>query len=623
MQLAEQTIREPVVRPSAVLIEEPPLLGVHNFCPDQEHCSLLREVLDQKEKIEAENEKLRQIFSLARQEFEKRNKRIEYLEQELSILRELERENKDLKQQLEQAQAKANLFSRMLYGRKSEKDQLPQAGSGSNNTPDLDEDGEEFIFEDGTEAKEKKKRGAKPGHKGSGRNMPKNLPIEDHIVDIPQDQKKCGCCGKPLTETPELDQVSFEISKKVIYFIKRIIRKAYKKTCDCDQTRVLTIAPPPPKIIPKGKFSIEFWSDCLVNKYMLHLPVQRQLLDMKQHGLIVPAGTIFGGFERLHSLYLEPLYQAMAVELRKASRWHADESRWYIFIELEGKDNHKWMMWCFSSKDIVLFVLDPTRAADVPCRVLFDMNIEELEKAAKGKPLFESRAKVSKILNADRYSAYKRLQRALLLLIAYCWAHVRRDFVDVQTKYPLHPELCAWAQAWILRIGELYHINKERIKHEPGEPAFIEQNEKLKTALNQMFLDTQKEYGHQAQIDVMNSMKEHWEGLILFVEHPELDMDNNFLERMLRPMVLGRNSYWGNHSLWGGQLSAAMFSIVQTCHMHNISPKAYLDYYFSECAKRGAAPSKEEIDSFLPHNLSPDIREKLRMNRVTERAPGS
>ena len=109
MQLAEQTI----------LVKEPPLAATHNFCPDQERCGLLQQALSQKAEIEAENEKLRQIFILAQNEFEKRNKRIEYLLQEISFLREIETENKNLKQQLEQALAKANLFSRMLYGRKT------------------------------------------------------------------------------------------------------------------------------------------------------------------------------------------------------------------------------------------------------------------------------------------------------------------------------------------------------------------------------------------------------------------------------------------------------------------------------------------------------------------------
>ena len=595
------------------------------FCSGKESCRLLQQALMEKDKIAAENEKLRGIFAFAQKEFEKRDKRIEYLEQELSILRDIERENKDLKQQLEQALAKANLFSRMLYGRKSEKGQSEQAESISNVTPDLDEDGQEQDYGDDTngQEKKKKKRGATRGHKGYGRNIPDNLPVRDQIIDIPEYQKKCACCGEPLIETDELEQVSFEISSEKTYYIKRIMRKAYKKTCNCSQTKALIVAPPPLKIIPKGKFSIEFWSESLINKYMMHLPVQRQLLEMKMHGLIVPAGTIFGGFKRLYSSFLLPLYQAMAIQLRKSSHWHADESRWYMFVEVEGKDNHKWMMWCFASEDIVLFVLDPTRAAKVPCQALFDMDIEELEKATNGKPLFENKTQVLKILNADRYSAYKRLQRAMLLLIAYCWAHVRRDFVDIQTKYPQNTQLCLWAQRWIIRIGELYHINNERIKHKPDEPIFIEQHEKLKTALQKMSDEMKKEYELQPQIDVMNSMKEHWDGLTLFADRPDIDMDNNYMERTLRPMVLGRNNYRGNHSLWGGQLSAVMFSITQTCPKHNISPEAYLEYYFTECAKRGAAPSKEEIGSFLPHNLSEDIREKLRINKAEERAPSS
>lgn len=606
-----------------ILVEEPPLAVAHNFCPDRDSCGLLQQALSQKAEIEAENEKLRQIFTLAQNEFEKRNKLIEYLQQRLSVLQEVEKENKNLKQQLEQALAKVNLFSRMLYGRKTEKGQSGQTESIPGDTVGLDEEAQEQDYGDWDKVQEKKGRGATRGHKGHGRKIPKNLPVREQIIDIAEDQKKCDCCGEPLIETPELEQVSSEISKEVIYYIKRTVRKAYKKTCNCPETKALIVAIPPPKIIPKGKFSIEFWADCLTGKYMMHLPVERQLREMKMHSLIVPAGTIFGGFKKLHSLYLEPLYQAMATQLRKGSHWHADESRWYVFIELEGKGNHKWMMWCFASDDIVLFVLDPTRAAKVPCQTLFDINIEELEKATNGKPLFEHKTKVSKILNADRYPAYKRLQRAMLLLIAYCWAHVRRDFIDLQTKYPQNIPLSLWAKEWIVKIGSLYHSNNERIKHKPGEPAFIEQNEKLKTALEKMSDEMQKEYEHPAQIDVMNSLKEHWEGLTLFVEHPDVPMDNNSLERTLRPMVLGRKNYWGNHSLWGGHLSAAMFSIIQTCLKHNISPKAYLEYYFRECAKRGAAPSKEEIDSFLPHNLSQDIREKLRINKPEERAPGS
>ena len=207
-----------------ILIEELPLAVAHNFCPDRDSCGLLQQSLSQKAEIEAENEKLRQIFTLARSEFEKRNIRIEYLQQRLSVLQEVEKENKNLKQQLEQALAKANLFSRMLYGRKTEKGQSGQTESTSG-TPESDKSGQEQDY--GNE--KKKTRGATPGHKGYGRKIPDNLPVREQVIDIAEDKKKCDCCGEALIEQPELDQISFEISSEKIYYIKKIVRKAYTK----------------------------------------------------------------------------------------------------------------------------------------------------------------------------------------------------------------------------------------------------------------------------------------------------------------------------------------------------------------------------------------------------------
>ncbi len=108
-------------------------------------------------------------------------------------------------------------------------------------------------------------------------------------------------------------------------------------------------------------------------------------------------------------------------------------------------------------------------------------------------------------------------------------------------------------------------------------------------------------------------MKNHWQGLTIFVDNPDVDMDNNISERMLRGPVLGRKNYWGNHSNWAGQLSAAMFSIVQSCAYNNISARAYLTWYLNEGIKKGSSPPDDEIGSFLPHNLAPDIRKKLRL----------
>jgi transposase len=169
-----------------------------------------------------------------------------------------------------------------------------------------------------------------------------------------------------------------------------------------------------------------------------------------------------------------------------------------------------------------------------------------------------------------------------------------------------------------IRIANLYRINKERVKFPKGEAAFEEYNEELIERIEEIHSEINKEYDNPIQSKLMKSMKEHWEGLTLFVEHPEIPMDNNYTERTIRFIVPGRNSYFGNHSQWGGDLSAAMFSIIQTCLMHELSPKAYLEYYFTECAKRGSAPSEDRIASFLPHNLSNDVKEMLKIIKKTE-----
>jgi len=200
------------------------------------------------------------------------------------------------------------------------------------------------------------------------------------------------------------------------------------------------------------------------------------------------------------------------------------------------------------------------------------------------------------------------LERLGLVELAFCWAHQRREFIDLNTKYP---ELSSWAEEWLKRIANLYHINNERVKYDLQEPVFKEYDKKLREKLNEFYSFINREYSHPAQTAIMNSIKEHWKGLTLFVDNPEIPMDNNLAERMLRPMVLGRKNYWGNHALWAGQLTTAMFSIIQTCLIHKISSRAYLTYYLIECVKRGSVPSEDEIELFLPPKLNESIKTKL------------
>jgi transposase len=283
-----------------------------------------------------------------------------------------------------------------------------------------------------------------------------------------------------------------------------------------------------------------------------------------------------------------------------------------MFMEEYGK---LWYMWAFRSEKIVAFVLDPTRASSVPLKTLFGMSVADIEKMKLADHPVELPEADMKKLNVDRYSAYKVLAGYGLVLLSWCWAHVRRDFIDIKKKFPADMELCGWAEKWTAKIAELYRINNERVKYPKGTEPFLQYDTLLRKALAEMKADSEKKYDDDAQTAAMNSMKEHWSGLVLFVEYPELPMDNNLMENGIRPCALGRNNFLGNHSIWGGNLAACMYSIIQTCLLNKISPRDYLLYYFNVCANSRGTMDSDKTRACLPYNLDAETREKMALKK--------
>src|ERR1019366_7061345 len=62
----------------------------------------------------------------------------------------------------------------------------------------------------------------------------------------------------------------------------------------------------------------------------------------------------------------------------------------------------------------------------------------------------------------------------------------------------------------------------------------------------------------QPQRKVLNSLVNHWAGLTVFVDHPEVPMDNNEAERRHRGPVVARKNYYGSGALWSGRLAAML-----------------------------------------------------------------
>jgi len=368
----------------------------------------------------------------------------------------------------------------------------------------------------------------------------------------------------------------------------------------CPNQPAVVTAPPPDKLIPKSSIGISLWVLILQRKYEFFQPLHRVLAELRSHDLQLPSGTIIGGLQKLVPLF-QPLYELLVEHNRGEEHWHCDETRWLVFVKRADKASFAWTLWVFAAKESVVFVLDPTRAHTVPKAHFGD--------DAKG------------IMNVDRYSSYKAMPqvKAGNLILAFCWAHVRRDFLTVLTSWP---ELTDWAWAWIEEIGALYQRNDERLALPKDTSAYTDADRLLRAQVEQMRQRRDRELAESTlrlpQRKVLRSLCNHWAGLTVFVDHPEIPMDNNEAERRQRGPVVARKNFYGSGSLWSGRLAAMLFSLLQTLQVWGLDSGKWLTAYLSACAKAQGQPPAEP-QRYLPWNMTAPEREALSVAKPKSR----
>jgi transposase len=478
--------------------------------------------------------------------------------------------NERLTAELAEARGEIRVLQDKLFGRKSEKS---RSGDRSNDLVDPNQ-----------AAAETKKRGAQPGHKGHDRRDYSHLPVREEFVSLPEESLACPECGKPATvmsDTEDSEVLEIEVKPHR----RRIRRQRYRAACTCKAARRTLTAPPAAKLIPKGNYGISIWVHVLLDKYSSYRPTERLLGQLQQYGLDLPAGTVNDGLCRIEPM-LRPVYEALCERNRQGDFHQADETRWLVFAQSAGKKGPRWWLWAILGADTTAYLLDPWRSHDVP------------------QDYFGPEA--SGTLEVDRYSSYKAMSQVKLglMVLAFCWAHVRRDFVEVGKS---EPDLTDWALRWLRRIQEIYRINRRRLRHRPGSPKFRKEDASLRRTMETMRTTAVEELS-EAKLrtpcrKALESLQEHWTGLTRFVDDPRIPLDNNASERAVRGPALARKNFYGSGALWSGRLAAMMFSLVATLRQWDINPQQWFTAYFQSCAAAsGEAP--HDIEPFLPWNLT-------------------
>jgi transposase len=477
-------------------------------------------------------------------------------------------------QEIDRLKAEVRGLRQQLFGRKTEK------GQAEPTPPGLEK------------VSSGRRRGQQPGRTGHGRRDHSHLPAVVTPVDLPADERCCPRCHQPYAEFPGTeDSATIEIDVRAH---RRVIRrKRYRRTCSCPDVPGIITAPAPPRLFAKGIVGISVWVMVLLDKFLFYRPTYRLLEDLRTYGVDLPAGTLTDGLRRFLPL-LEPIYVAILAESRRGVLWSADETRWMVFVQIENKIGYRWYLWAFQSATAIAFELDPSRSHRVP-----DGHFEGVEGG---------------ILLVDRYAGYKAMDlvKKGSILLAFCWAHVRRDFVGVGKSWP---KLAAWTLEWLLAIRELYHLNRQRLLCRQDPVAFAVHDRRLREAVDAMAAKRDEQLGqkdlHPACRKTLESLREHWKGLTLFVEHRDVPMDNNRTERTERGPVVGRKNYYGSGSLWSGKLAAMLFSLFSTLKLYGINPRQWLTAYLEACAGAGGK-TPQNASNFLPWNMSEEVKATMR-----------
>ena len=487
-----------------------------------------------------------------------------------------------LKAEIEIHQATIRDLKQRLYGRKSERSTTAKHAGRAKST-------------------RRRNRGQQPGSLGHGRRDHSGLRVVTETHDVGAAETSCSICGNPLHPFPGSED-SHIIEIQVQAHVRRIQRQRYRRTCRCERSPGIVSAPPAPRLIPKTSLGVSVWTEVLLDKYLYGRPTSRLCQALEHQDVPLAQGTVTGGLQKLSPLF-DPLMDALHERQMSEKVFHCDETHWNVFEGRTGRSGHRWYLWVTRSPSVVFYQAAPSRGAAVPKAHFRDLRRDLAEV----------------VIVCDRYRAYQSLAKDhRQLVLAYCWAHMRRDFLDAARSWP---KLEAWMWSWLRAIRTLYRLNSQRLAQwdetsplAQQSPAFFSRHQTLVDHVDEMQTrckrDRQETDLHVAKRQVLDSLHHHWEGLTIFVERPEVAMDNNAAERALRLPVVGRKTYYGSGRIWSAHLAAKLFSVLQTMKVWNLNPRHWLSSFLHACAANGGA-CPADLSPFLPWQLNDEPKRQL------------
>jgi transposase len=405
--------------------------------------------------------------------------------------------------------------------------------------------------------------------RGHGPTAQPALPTVEIVHELAAADLTCPQCGGTLTEmagqTEDAEEITV-IERRFVLTTHR--RKKYRCACNgCVDT-----APGPLRLAARPdrrgrRYAPDFAVEVAVNKYVDHLPLERQARVMAREGLTIESQTLWDQLDVLATV-LQPTSDALRQYVLTAPVVGADETWWRL---LGSPDKKRWWAWSVTRDDAVTYTILASRSQEAARQVLDGYH---------------------GIVVADGYGAYDALARAGPgFTLAHCWAHVRRKFVEAEPHYPAP---CAEI---IELIGQLYGVERACPGLDPAasaemRTAALELRARLRHEQSAPIVETIRTWAHQQRTLPESSLGKAiaymlglWAGLTHFLHDARIPLDNNATERGLRGMVLGRKNHYGSRSERGTRVAALCYTLLESAKLTGVEPAGYL----AEATRRAIA----------------------------------
>ncbi len=389
---------------------------------------------------------------------------------------------------------------------------------------------------------------------------------------------------EPGKDVTGLRRLGFEVTEVLEYlpgelFVKQYLRPIYVQPTPMAET-VFIIASLPGSIMEKCMAGEGLLAQMAVDKYMDHIPVHRQLQRFERAGVTIAQSTSNDWMRNLLNS-LGGLYELHKKQVLDTHYLHVDETTIKVQDENKKGKTHLGYYWVYhnSENKLVLFDYRTGRGREGPNDIL---------KHFTG------------YLQTDGYGVYDDFDKRPGVTLMHCMAHARRKFAESIDSDPVR------AQYILEQMQALYAIER-RIKEEalaPEQILALRQSEAVPvlTAIKTWMLAELPNVLPKSPIgQAIAYSLPRWDKLSLYTSNAKLQIDNNPVERAIRPVAIGRKNYLFAGSHDAAQRSAMIYSLFSTCTLHNINPYNWL----KDVLERMHNYTMSNLHELLPQNWKP------------------